>query len=59
MEEEEVTTDENTLNPDALDEALGDDAILIEEEEEEIYFDISPDDDLDIAFTDEDKRDWY
>lgn len=59
MEEEEVLNDATKeLNPDALDEALGDAIILEEDEEEQYYFSVSPDDDLDIAFTDDDTRDW-
>ena len=57
MEEEEAPNEHKELNADAIDEALGD-VILIEEEEEEFYFSVSPDDDLDIAFNDEDTRDW-
>ena len=57
MEEEEATNENKELNVDAIDEVLGD-VILIEEEEEEFYFTVSPDDDLDIAFSDEDTRDW-
>ena len=55
--EEEEKIETGDINPDTLDEALGD-AILLEEDDEEIYFDVSPDDDLDIAFSDEDTRDW-
>ena len=57
IKEEEVSDESRELNPDALEDALGD-AIIIEEDEEEIYFSLSPDDDLDIAFTDDDTRDW-
>ena len=57
MEEEEEKIETKDINPDTLDEALGD-IIIIEDDEEEIYFNISPDDDLDIAFSDEDTRDW-
>ncbi len=57
MEEEEAPNENKELNADVIDEALGD-VILIEEEEEEYYFSVSADDDLDIAFTDEDTRDW-
>ena len=57
IKEEEVPDESRELNPDALEDALGD-AIIIEEDEEEIYFSLSPDDDLDIAFTDDDTRDW-
>lgn len=56
MEEEEAPNEIKELNADAIDEALGD--VILIEEEEEYYFSVSPDDDLDIAFTDEDTRDW-
>ena len=57
MEEEESINENKELSADILDEALGD-SVLLEEEEEEFYFTPSQDDDLDIAFTDDDTRDW-
>ncbi len=59
-EEEEKPVDEN-INLDALDAALGDDDI-IEIEEETVSYSFSTgedEEDLDIAFTDNDSRDWY
>jgi hypothetical protein len=56
MEEEEIK--EDNFNPDALDDALDGD-MLLDEDDEELYFTpASADDDLDIAFTDHDSRDW-
>ncbi len=61
MIKEEENIDElkeiTELNPDILEDALGD-TIIMEEDEEEIYFSVSTDDDLDIAFIDDDTRDW-
>lgn len=57
IKEEDNLDESKELNPDALEEALGD-VTLIEDDEEEIYLSISPDDDLDIAFIDDDTRDW-
>lgn len=59
-EEEEKPTDEN-INLDALDAALGDDDI-VEIDEEIVSYSFSTgedEEDLDIAFTDNDSRDWY
>jgi hypothetical protein len=61
MEEEEEKTVDETINLDALDAALGDDDI-IEIDEEIISYSFSngeDEEDLDIAFTDSDSRDWY
>ena len=56
MQEEEIK--EDNFNPDALDDALDGD-MLLDEDDEELYFTpASADDDLDIAFTDHDSRDW-
>lgn len=59
-EEEEKPADEN-INLDALDAALGDDDV-IEIDEEIVSYSFSTgedEEDLDIAFTDNDSRDWY
>jgi hypothetical protein len=59
-EEEEKGIDEN-INMEALDAALGDDDI-IEIDEEIVSYSFSSgedEEDLDIAFTDNDSRDWY
>jgi hypothetical protein len=67
MEEEEEKKD---LNPDALEAALGDDFIEIEEEEviittkrkngeDEEDLLLEADYEVDIAFSQDDKRDWY
>jgi len=60
MEEEEKIVDEN-INPEALEQAIGDDDFVevIEEDEEIIVFNASEDDDLDIAFSHDDTRDWF
>lgn len=58
-EEEEKPLDEN-INLDALDAALGDDDVVEIEEEAIVYsFTSEDEEDLDIAFTDNDSRDWY
>lgn len=60
VEEEEKGIDEN-INMDALDAALGDDDV-IEIDEEVVSYSFSSgedEEDLDIAFTDNDSRDWY
>ncbi len=58
-EEEEKPLDEN-INLDALDAALGDDDVIEIEEETIVYsFTNEDEEDLDIAFTDNDSRDWY
>jgi hypothetical protein len=60
VEEEEKGIDEN-INMEALDAALGDDDI-IEIDEEIVSYSFSSgedEEDLDIAFTDNDSRDWY
>ncbi len=58
-EEEEKPLDEN-INLDALDAALGDDDVVEIEEETIVYsFTSEDEEDLDIAFTDNDSRDWY
>ena len=57
IKEEDNLDESKELNPDALEEALGD-VTLIEDDDEEVYLSISPDDDLDIAFIDDDTRDW-
>ncbi len=54
--EEEVEKLDDTLNPDALEGVVDDDFIEIEEEEIII---VGEEEDLDIAFTDNDPRDWY
>ena len=55
--EEEPQIKEETFNPDALDEVLDGDVLL--DDEEEMYFSpASADDDLDVAFSDQDPRDW-
>ncbi len=59
-EEEEKPADEN-INLDVLDAALGDDDV-IEIDEEIVSYSFSTgedEEDLDIAFTDNDSRDWY
>ncbi len=58
MEEEETINENKELSADILDDALGDAVLLEDDEEEEYYFTPSQDDDLDIAFTDDDTRDW-
>ncbi len=47
------------MNPDALEAALGDDYIEIDEEVVIYSYTSDDEDDLDIAFTDNDSRDWY
>lgn len=58
MENQEEEKVEENINLEALEDALCDDVIEIEEE---IIYTFSNDDeeDLDIAFTDNDSRDWY
>ena len=59
-EEEKKPADEN-INLDVLDAALGDDDV-IEIDEEIVSYSFSTgedEEDLDIAFTDNDSRDWY
>ncbi len=58
MEEEEKPVNEDSVNPDALDAALGDDG-YVELEEEEVFILSDDDDELDIAFPHDDPRDWY
>ena len=60
MEEEKEISEEN-INLEALDAALGDDDVL-EIDEEIISYSFSTgedEEDLDVAFTDNDSRDWY
>ena len=47
------------MNPDALEAVLGDDYIEIDEEVTIYSYTSDDEDDLDIAFTDNDSRDWY
>ena len=60
MEEEKEISEEN-INLEALDAALGDDDVL-EVDEEVVSYSFSTgedEEDLDVAFTDNDSRDWY
>ena len=60
MEEEKEISEEN-INLEALDAALGDDDVL-EVDEEIVSYSFSTgedEEDLDVAFTDNDSRDWY
>ncbi len=60
MEEEKEINEEN-INLEALDTALGDDDVL-EVDEEVVSYSFSTgedEEDLDVAFTDNDSRDWY
>ena len=63
MEEEEkepnIANLADSMNPDALEAVLGDDFVEIDEEEIIIISDANEDDDLDIAFSHDDPRDWY
>lgn len=56
-QEEEKNGNGSDLNPDALEAALGDDFIEIDEEIEIIKYD--DDNDVDIPFSQDDPRDWY
>lgn len=60
QDDEEKTVDPSSINLDALEEVLGDDSTMAEEDEDIMIkissFD-SDDDELDIAFTDDD-GDW-
>jgi hypothetical protein len=59
LDEEEKPIDEN-INPESLESAIGEDDDFVEiEEEEVIIFNASEDDDLDIAFSHDDTRDWF
>ncbi len=59
IEDEDKPIDEN-INPEALEGAtLEDDDFVEIEEEEVIIFNASEDDDLDIAFSHDDTRDWF
>lgn len=55
--EEEKEPSEDSMNPDALEAALGDE--FVEVEEIEVLIVTDDDDDLDIAFPHDDPRDWY
>lgn len=57
MEEEEKPVNEDSMNPDALEAALGEE--YVEVEEEEVFILSDDDDELDIAFPHDDPRDWY
>lgn len=57
--EEEEKVNEDSMNPDALEAALGDDFVEVEEEELLVITGDEDDDDLDIAFPHDDPRDWY
>lgn len=58
--EDEVEKLDDTINPDALESAVDGDFIEIEDDEiGEVIMIISDEEDLDIAFTDNDPRDWY
>ncbi len=59
LDEEEKPIDEN-INPEALESAtLEDDDFVEIDEEEVVIFNASEDDDLDIAFSHDDTRDWF
>lgn len=58
-EEEEKEPNMDAINPDTLEVALGDDFVEIEEDEIIIISPPDEDDDLDIAFSHDDPRDWY
>ncbi len=57
--EEEKEPNMDAINPDTLEVVLGDDFIEIEEEDIIIISTPDEDDDLDIAFSHDDPRDWY
>lgn len=59
MDDELEKTNDTEMNPDALEDALGDYVEIDEEEEEIIITDLDEDHDLDIAFYDDDPRDHY
>lgn len=59
--EEEKEINEDNINLEALDAAMGDDDVL-EVDEELVTYSFSTgedEEDLDVAFTDNDSRDWY
>lgn len=57
--EEEKDKVSQDLSPDALEAALGDDYVEIDEEFIEITTYGDDEDDVDIAFSQDDPRDWY
>ncbi len=61
--EEELEEDKSVggaeLNPDALEAALGDDYVEIDEEIEILTYNEEDEDSVDIAFSQDDPRDWY
>lgn len=59
MDEVEKEPNLDAMNPDAIEDALGDGYIEIEDDEIIMLIDDSDDDELDIAFSHDDPKDWY
>jgi hypothetical protein len=59
IEKQSDDKEPSDMNPDALEAALGDDYVEIDEEVVIYSYTSDDEEDLDIAFTDADPRDWY
>ena len=59
MNEEEEKNSGGDLSPDALEAALGDDFVEIDEDFVEIISYGDEEEGIDIAFSQDDPRDWY
>ncbi len=58
-EEEEKVPAAGDLNPDALEASLGDDFVEIDEDAVVVPNYGDDEDDIDVAFSQDDPRDWY